>query len=44
MRDYDRDVSREVAVVFVDGYEKDLIFLSKNREHIIDAFRKMICP
>src|SRR5699024_1448796 len=44
MRDYDRDVSREVAAVFVDGYEKDLIFLSKNREHLIDAFRKMICP
>ncbi|QQK74877.1 N-acetyltransferase [Salicibibacter cibarius] len=44
MRRFKRDVSREAAAVFVDGYEKDLAFLSKNREKLIEAFQKMICP
>lgn len=44
MRGLNRDVSREVAAVFVDGYEKDLAFLSNNREKLIEAFQKMICP
>lgn len=44
MRECIRDVSREVAAVFVDGYEKDLAFLSNNREKLIEAFQKMICP
>ncbi len=43
MREAKRDVSREVAAVFVDGYEKDLTFLSNNREKLIEAFQKMIC-
>jgi ribosomal protein S18 acetylase RimI-like enzyme len=44
MREAERDVSREVANVFVDGYEKDLAFLSNNREKLMEAFQKMICP
>lgn len=44
MSGFERDVSREVAAVFVDGYEKDLSFLSSDREALVDAFRKMICP
>src|SRR5699024_7733086 len=43
MRDYDRDVSREVTAVFGDGYEKDLIFLSKNRERLINEFSSDLC-
>ncbi|MGP4039575.1 GNAT family N-acetyltransferase [Gracilibacillus sp. D59] len=43
-RGFKRDVSREVAAVFVDGYEKDLAFLSTNREKLVEAFQKMICP
>ncbi|MFA1819820.1 GNAT family N-acetyltransferase [Virgibacillus oceani] len=44
MREAESDVSREVANVFVDGYEKDLAFLSNNRVKLIEAFQKMICP
>lgn len=44
MRDYPEDVSREVAAVFVDGYERELAFLSNNREKLIAAFQKMIRP
>ncbi|AXF57427.1 GNAT family N-acetyltransferase [Salicibibacter kimchii] len=44
MRECNREVSREVSAVFVDGYEKDLAFLSNNREKLIEAFQKMICP
>lgn len=44
MREFNRDVSREVAAVFVDGYEKELSSLSNNREKLIEAFQKMICP
>ncbi|GAE32789.1 GNAT family N-acetyltransferase [Halalkalibacter hemicellulosilyticus] len=44
MRGFKEDVSREVAAVFVDGYEKELTFLSNNRETLIEAFGKMICP
>lgn len=43
MRELKEDVSREIATVFVDGYEKDLAFLSNNREKLIGAFQKMIC-
>lgn len=43
MRGFKEDVSREVAAVFVNGYEKDLAFLSNNRERLIDAFQKMLC-
>ncbi|MCM3760353.1 GNAT family N-acetyltransferase [Alkalihalobacillus oceani] len=43
MRGVKEDVSREVAAVFVNGYEKDLAFLSNNRERLIEAFQKMIC-
>lgn len=44
MKYHDRDVSREVASVFVDGYEEDMAFISKDREQLIEAFSKMICP
>ncbi|QQK80157.1 N-acetyltransferase [Salicibibacter cibi] len=44
MRELKHDVSREVAAVFVDGYEKDLAFLSNNREKLVEAFQKMISP
>ncbi|WP_174615495.1 GNAT family N-acetyltransferase [Virgibacillus ihumii] len=44
MKEFKRVVSHEVAAVFVDGYEKDLAFLSNNREKLIEAFQKMICP
>ncbi|MBS4539467.1 GNAT family N-acetyltransferase [Clostridium sp. D2Q-11] len=44
MREFKEDVSREIATVFVDGYEKDLAFLSNNQEKLIEAFQKMICP
>lgn len=44
MKGFERDVSREVAAVFVDGYEKDLAFLSNDQERLKDAFQKMICP
>ncbi|MDQ0230159.1 GNAT family N-acetyltransferase [Metabacillus malikii] len=43
MNRFDKDISREVAAVFVEGYEKDLAFLSNDREKLIDAFRKQIC-
>jgi len=43
MKGFNRDISREVAAIFVEGYEKDLAFLSKNREKLIEAFQKMIC-
>ncbi|WP_353626047.1 hypothetical protein [Bacillus sp. JCM 19041] len=41
---FESDVYREAAAVFVDGYEKELEFLSKDRERLIDAFAQMICP
>ncbi|OZU87028.1 GNAT family N-acetyltransferase [Virgibacillus indicus] len=44
MRESKRDVSRELAAVFVDGYQKDLAFLSSDRDKLIDAFEKMVCP
>lgn len=43
MSDFKEDISRDVAAVFVDGYEQYLTFLSKDREKIIKAFQKMIC-
>lgn len=30
MMGFERDVSRKVAAVFVDGYEKDLAFLERS--------------
>lgn len=44
MRGFKDDVSREVAAVFINGYDKDLAFLSDNKEKLIEAFQKMICP
>lgn len=44
MKEFSTDISREVAAVFADGYEEYLTFLSKNRERVINAFQKMICP
>lgn len=43
MRAFESDVHREAAAVFVDGYYPELSFLSKDRETLIDAFRKIIC-
>lgn len=43
MNDLKDDVSKEIAQVFVDGYEKELAFLSNNRQKLVDAFSKMIC-
>lgn len=41
---FESDVSREAAAVFVDGYGKELAFLSKDREKLIHAFAQMINP
>ncbi|MGO2852390.1 MAG: GNAT family N-acetyltransferase [Tetragenococcus koreensis] len=39
-----KDISHEIAAVFVDGYKKELAFLSANQEKLIEAFEKMLCP
>lgn len=44
MKDSKEDVSKQIAKVFVNGYEKDLALLSNNRERLVEAFSKMICP
>ncbi len=44
MKDFDSDVRREAAEVFVDGYKKELGFFSKDRKNLVDAFQKMINP
>jgi ribosomal protein S18 acetylase RimI-like enzyme len=44
MREFASDVRREAASVFVEGYFRELAFLSKDRERLIDAFGPMICP
>lgn len=44
MKDINTDVRREVAQVFVSGYEKELSFLSKDKEKLVSAFQQMICP
>lgn len=38
------DVRREAAAVFVDGYDKELSFLSGDRDKLAVAFAKMIHP
>lgn len=43
MRAFESDVYREAATVFVDGYGKDLAFLSNDRESLVRAFGQMIC-
>src|SRR5690625_111545 len=44
MKDFDTDVRREAAEVFVDGYIKELGFFSKDRKNLVDAFQKMLNP
>ncbi|GAB2548054.1 GNAT family N-acetyltransferase [Gracilibacillus alcaliphilus] len=44
MRDFDSDVSRKAAEVFVDGYKEELGFFSHDRENVVDAFQKMLNP
>lgn len=44
MRDFDKDVSREAAEVFVDAYKKELGFFSKDPDNLVDAFQKMLNP
>ncbi|GAA0371738.1 GNAT family N-acetyltransferase [Bacillus horti] len=44
MGDFESDIHRKAAAVFVDGYGKELTFLSKDRERLIDTFSQMICP
>jgi ribosomal protein S18 acetylase RimI-like enzyme len=41
---FDSDVRREAAAVFVEGYQKELSFFTKDEERLIDAFGQMICP
>lgn len=43
MSDYSYDVSKEVAKVFVDAYYKELSFITKNREKLINALRHSFC-
>ncbi|GMA07197.1 hypothetical protein GCM10025886_03480 [Tetragenococcus halophilus subsp. flandriensis] len=40
----EKNISHEIAAVFVDGYRKELTFLSDNQEKLIRAFEKMLCP
>lgn len=44
MRDFNNNVSKEAAEVFVDGYKKELRFFSKDRKNLVDAFQKMLNP
>ncbi|MBT2653132.1 GNAT family N-acetyltransferase [Oceanobacillus sp. ISL-73] len=44
MKELNTDVRREVAQVFVDGYDRELSFLSKDEEKLVSAFQQMICP
>ncbi|WP_152658231.1 GNAT family N-acetyltransferase [Oceanobacillus sp. CFH 90083] len=44
MKDFDSDVRREAAEVFVDGYKKELGFFSKDRKNLVAAFQKMLNP
>lgn len=44
MNEFDADVRREAAAVFVEGYYKELSFLSKDHGKLIEAFGPMMCP
>lgn len=44
MKDFDSDVRKEAAEVFVDGYKKELGFFSGDRKSLVDAFQKMLNP
>ncbi|MEK4304370.1 MULTISPECIES: GNAT family N-acetyltransferase [Oceanobacillus] len=44
MKDFNSDVRKEAAEVFVDGYKKELGFFSKDRKKLVDAFQKMLHP
>lgn len=44
MMEFDSDVRKEAAEVFVEGYEKELEFFSKDRKNLVEAFQKMINP
>lgn len=41
---YESDICREAAAVFVDGYYRELSFLSKDRAKLIDTFKRLMCP
>lgn len=38
------DVRREAALVFIDGFYRELSFLSRDRDRLADAFARMIHP
>ena len=44
MKEFSENMSKEVAAVFVDGYYKELSFLSKDKGKLIDTYQKMIYP
>ena len=39
-----RDITTEVAMIFVDGYYDDLTFLSKNKEKLVLIFKDAFVP
>ncbi|ANA82769.1 N-acetyltransferase [Paenibacillus glucanolyticus] len=44
MADYDRDVRREVAEVFVDGYYNELSYFTQDRNTLQTAFQDLFSP
>lgn len=43
-KDEKRDLTREIATVFVNGYKKDLSFFTNSQEKLVEAFQQMIHP